>query len=122
MYTEARPDQRGARGSRAAEEIEMAEMKFGSGARKTAARTAAKKVAPQQGAPAKRPRKAAPPAPADRESRVRLAAYLRAEHRGFAPGYEIDDWLAAEAEVGGREPAKPVVKPRKAPAGKPRAG
>lgn len=26
------------------------------------------------------------------------AAYLRAEKRGFAPGREIDDWLAAEAE------------------------
>jgi hypothetical protein len=27
------------------------------------------------------------------------AAYLRAERRGFAPGYEAEDWLAAEAEV-----------------------
>lgn len=26
------------------------------------------------------------------------AAYLRAERRGFAPGQEVDDWLAAEAE------------------------
>ena len=26
------------------------------------------------------------------------AAYLRAEKRGFAPGQEVDDWLAAEAE------------------------
>jgi len=26
------------------------------------------------------------------------AAYLRAERRGFAPGHEIDDWLAAEAD------------------------
>jgi hypothetical protein len=26
------------------------------------------------------------------------AAYLHAERRGFAPGHEIDDWLAAEAE------------------------
>lgn len=26
------------------------------------------------------------------------AAYLRAEKRGFAPGHEFDDWLAAEAE------------------------
>jgi hypothetical protein len=26
------------------------------------------------------------------------AAYLRAERRGFAPGREVDDWLAAEAE------------------------
>lgn len=26
------------------------------------------------------------------------AAYLRAERRGFAPGQEVEDWLAAEAE------------------------
>jgi len=26
-------------------------------------------------------------------------AYLRAERRGFAPGHEAADWLAAEAEV-----------------------
>jgi hypothetical protein len=26
------------------------------------------------------------------------AAYLRAEKRGFEPGREVDDWLAAEAE------------------------
>jgi hypothetical protein len=27
------------------------------------------------------------------------AAYFRAEQRSFAPGYELDDWLRAEAEV-----------------------
>lgn len=27
------------------------------------------------------------------------SAYLRAERRGFAPGYEADDWFAAEREV-----------------------
>ncbi len=26
-------------------------------------------------------------------------AYLMAQRRGFAPGHEIDDWLAAESEV-----------------------
>lgn len=26
------------------------------------------------------------------------AAYLRAEKRGFVPGHEVDDWLAAEAD------------------------
>jgi hypothetical protein len=26
-------------------------------------------------------------------------AYLRAERRGFAPGHETEDWLAAEIEV-----------------------
>jgi hypothetical protein len=35
----------------------------------------------------------------ERAELVRMAAYFRAERRGFAPGYEIEDWLAAEAEV-----------------------
>jgi hypothetical protein len=30
---------------------------------------------------------------------VAQAAYLRAERRGFAPGGELEDWIAAEAEV-----------------------
>jgi hypothetical protein len=30
---------------------------------------------------------------------VAKAAYLRAERRGFAPGSEMDDWLAAEREI-----------------------
>lgn len=30
---------------------------------------------------------------------IAQAAYLRAEKRGFAPGAEMDDWLAAEIEV-----------------------
>ncbi|MGA7980170.1 MAG: DUF2934 domain-containing protein [Chromatiaceae bacterium] len=40
-------------------------------------------------------------APANaRERRIREAAYFKAEQRGFAPGYELDDWLEAEAELG----------------------
>jgi Protein of unknown function (DUF2934) len=27
------------------------------------------------------------------------AAYFRAERRGFVPGHELDDWLAAETEI-----------------------
>jgi hypothetical protein len=38
-------------------------------------------------------------AAAERARRIALAAYLRAERRGFAPGRELDDWLAAEREV-----------------------
>jgi hypothetical protein len=30
---------------------------------------------------------------------VALAAYYRAERRGFAPGGEVEDWLEAEREV-----------------------
>lgn len=40
--------------------------------------------------------------PIDAEIRSRMiadGAYYRAEARGFATGYELEDWLAAEAEV-----------------------
>jgi hypothetical protein len=36
---------------------------------------------------------------ADFTAVVAERAYLRALHRGFAPGHELDDWLAAEREV-----------------------
>jgi hypothetical protein len=34
-----------------------------------------------------------------RNVEVRDAAYLRAQARGFEPGHELEDWLAAEHEV-----------------------
>ncbi|HUK03008.1 MAG TPA: DUF2934 domain-containing protein [Steroidobacteraceae bacterium] len=34
-----------------------------------------------------------------RRGMIAEAAYWRAERRGFAPGNEMDDWLAAEREV-----------------------
>jgi hypothetical protein len=37
--------------------------------------------------------------PLDREKRIAEAAYFRAEKRGFAPGYALEDWLEAEALV-----------------------
>jgi Protein of unknown function (DUF2934) len=36
-----------------------------------------------------------------REALIATAAYYRAEKRGFGPGYEQEDWLAAEREVDG---------------------
>lgn len=36
----------------------------------------------------------------DRHRRIAEAAYYRAQQRGFAPGYEEEDWLAAEQEIG----------------------
>ena len=66
---------------------------------------------PDSPAPRKRaPRKAAitPPGEADypsfvdpqrRTALIARAAYFRAMDRGFAPGHELQDWLAAEAEV-----------------------
>ena len=35
----------------------------------------------------------------DRRAMIAEAAYLRAERRGFDPGHETEDWLAAEQEV-----------------------
>lgn len=35
----------------------------------------------------------------ERRQLIAEAAWYRAEARGFAPGGEVDDWLAAEAEV-----------------------
>ena len=64
----------------------------------------------------------AAPSAAEREEMVRTAAYFRAERRGFAPGYEWEDWLAAEAEVSTLAGLQPPPKPRKAPARKPKAG
>lgn len=37
--------------------------------------------------------------PINLDDEIRKLAYLRAERRGFAPGYENEDWLAAEHEV-----------------------
>jgi Protein of unknown function (DUF2934) len=34
-----------------------------------------------------------------RRAMIEQAAYLRAERRGFTPGSEVEDWLAAETEV-----------------------
>lgn len=39
------------------------------------------------------------PDPKDRRSLISLAAYQRAQQRGFAPGGEVQDWLTAEMEV-----------------------
>ncbi len=38
------------------------------------------------------------PCDKNRISRIAESAYYKAEARGFLPGYELDDWLAAEAE------------------------
>ena len=35
----------------------------------------------------------------DRRQLIAEAAYLRAERRGFQPGKELEDWLAAEIEI-----------------------
>jgi hypothetical protein len=37
--------------------------------------------------------------PINVEDEIRCLAYLFSERRGFEPGHETDDWLAAEREV-----------------------
>ncbi len=32
---------------------------------------------------------------------IAMAAYFKAERRGFVPGHELDDWLEAEHDVMG---------------------
>jgi hypothetical protein len=34
-----------------------------------------------------------------RQAAIAKSAYFRAQQRGFAPGHEIEDWLAAEHEA-----------------------
>jgi Protein of unknown function (DUF2934) len=68
-----------------------------------------------------------PPRPAEklsREAMIREAAYFRAERRGFAQGAELDDWLAAEAEIdqaltSPAQRAAPVSAPVSAPKARP---
>ena len=61
-----------------------------------AASTARKKAAPR----AKRVPVSRPAITPDmRRGMIAESAYLRAERRGFAPGHEDEDWMAAEAEV-----------------------
>ena len=48
--------------------------------------------------------------PAFSAAMIADAAYFRAQQRGFEPGKELDDWLAAEAEVA--EQLSRAVKPR----------
>ena len=50
-------------------------------------------------------------AEADREARIRSAAYAAAERRGFVPGQEMDDWLAAERVIDGETSAGTSASP-----------
>jgi hypothetical protein len=48
------------------------------------------------------------PSETDRQQMIAERAYQLAEQRGFAPGAELEDWLAAEREVDarlGRQPS-----------------
>jgi len=61
----------------------------------------ARKRAPRKRAAAAAPGAVAPAFvdPQQRGTLISRAAYFRAMERGFTPGHELEDWLAAEAEV-----------------------
>jgi hypothetical protein len=72
--------------------------------RKRAPATPKERESPNDGKTASSQRRKASTKPVEsftdeRRIRIALAAYYRAERRGFAPGYEVEDWLAAEAEI-----------------------
>jgi hypothetical protein len=46
-------------------------------------------------------------------------AYYRAERRGFAPGHELEDWLAAEREIAALKAPAPTRTAEATPIGKP---
>lgn len=80
-------------------------------ARATAARPAAPKAAASKSAATAKTGKTARAAahqsdsaapmidPEYRRALIAEEAYLRAERRNFAPGYEVEDWLNAESEI-----------------------
>ena len=73
--------------------------------RSTAVATKRAKKAPATTTRKKTVRRSVAPKITSRSSKVSLdvqiavAAYYRAESRGFAPGCELEDWLAAESIV-----------------------
>ena len=58
----------------------------------------------------------------DRDAMIAVAAYFRAEQRGFTPGDSVDDWLQAAAEIDRMlAPAALPVEAPAAPAAKAKA-
>ncbi len=70
---------------------------------------AAAKSAPRRSSPSA----SAAPTPELLRTMVAEAAYYRAERRGFLPGWEMEDWLSAEAEVLTQLCGTPAAKPRR---------
>ena len=50
--------------------------------------------------------------PEQRAALIAEAAFFRAEKRGFAPGHEVEDWLAAESEVDAKLHARGRIRPK----------
>jgi hypothetical protein len=82
----------------------MSSLQRTAGARKqSGAALAAKSRTGQRGVgsvhAAVRQPKPAPTTPERRRALIEKAAYFRAARRGFLPGGEVVDWLAAEVEI-----------------------
>lgn len=61
---------------------------------------AAEPVAKKAAAPRKAKKPASVPlSPEEITGMISMAAYYLSASRGFAPGHELDDWLAAEKQV-----------------------
>lgn len=67
-------------------------------AKKPAAKAAAK-PATKAAKAVKVMEKPSAPSQEERQRWIATAAYHRAEKRGFAPGYEVQDWFEAEQEI-----------------------
>lgn len=67
-------------------------------AKKTSAPKATKPAATAK-SPAKKNTVKKTVSPEDRYHMIQTAAYFRAEQRGFAGGYEMEDWIAGEAQI-----------------------
>ncbi len=78
----------------------MAKETAKSGAQKRAAATA---TAPASRVPPAKPdsgtQGSRPVTQEQRQVMICEAAYYIAEHRGFEPGHDVDDWLAAEQQI-----------------------
>jgi len=48
----------------------------------------------------------------DMRAAIAERAYYKAERRGFTPGHDVEDWLAAEREIAALAPApkKPTMR------------
>jgi hypothetical protein len=66
---------------------------------KPAGRAASRLSSKLASKPANQPARRASITEYERQQRIADNAYYRAERRHFAPGYELIDWFAAEAEV-----------------------
>ena len=77
----------------------MADVSTRQGRRRPEQRIARATPASQTPVPSTGAPKAVLVEPDRRHALICEAAYFRAERRGFCPGRELDDWLAAEGEI-----------------------